>query len=90
MKSKYDIDGFRDYLTEEELSENTIEVYVYGVKKYAGMFDEITNNRIQKIFNSKFQATNCQHAYHCDSDLLQVYRDADEIKASQSSKKDTY
>lgn len=42
MKSKYDIDGFRDYLTEEELSESSIETYVYGVKKYARMFDEIT------------------------------------------------
>lgn len=38
----FDIDGFRNYLTEEELSESSIETYVYGVKKYARMFDEIT------------------------------------------------
>ena len=42
----YDIEGFQDYLAEEELSENTIEVYVCGVKKYARMFGEITKSNL--------------------------------------------
>lgn len=37
-----DIEGFRNYLYEEELSKNTIDTYVRGVKKYAEMFNEIT------------------------------------------------
>lgn len=46
MKFKYDIEGFRNYLTEEELSESSIETYVYGVNKYARMFDEITKSNL--------------------------------------------
>ncbi|WP_294366691.1 tyrosine-type recombinase/integrase [uncultured Ruminococcus sp.] len=42
----YDVEGFQDYLAEEELSENTIEVYVCGVKKYARMFGEITKSNL--------------------------------------------
>ena len=37
-----DIEGFRNYLYEEELSKNTIEAYITGAKAYAKMFDEVT------------------------------------------------
>lgn len=37
-----DIEGFRNYLYEEELSENTIKTYIRGVRRYSEMFDEIT------------------------------------------------
>jgi hypothetical protein len=37
-----DIDGFKEYLYEDEVSENTIDSYITGVKKYAAMFDEVT------------------------------------------------
>jgi site-specific recombinase XerD len=37
-----DVDGFREYLYEEELSENTIESYIYGIKVYSEKYDEIT------------------------------------------------
>lgn len=37
-----DIEGFRNYLFEEELSANTIYNYTYAMKKYSRMFDEVT------------------------------------------------
>lgn len=37
-----DIEGFRNYLYEEELSKNTIDAYITGVKKYTELFDEVT------------------------------------------------
>ena len=37
-----DIAGFRNYLFEEELSQNTIKVYMTGVQQYSEQFDEIT------------------------------------------------
>ena len=37
-----DIEGFRNYLYEEELAENTIKTYIRGVRRYSEMFDEIT------------------------------------------------
>lgn len=37
-----DIDGFRDYLYEEELSKNTVKSYLCAVKGYAVMYDEIS------------------------------------------------
>ena len=37
-----DIDGFKEYLYEEELAPNTIATYVKGVEKYAERFDTIT------------------------------------------------
>lgn len=37
-----DIDGFRNYLYEEELAKNTIVTYIKGVEEYAELFDEIT------------------------------------------------
>ena len=42
----FDIEGFQDYLAEEELSEGTIATYVCGIKKYAKMFDEITKSNL--------------------------------------------
>jgi site-specific recombinase XerD len=53
-----DIDGFKEYLYEEEVSENTIDSYITGVKKYAAMFDEVTKaNRIEfkKALLEKFK-----------------------------------
>lgn len=37
-----DIDGFRNYLYEEELSQNTIATYVKGLEMYAKKYNEIT------------------------------------------------
>lgn len=37
-----DIEGFRNYLYEEELSKNTIDAYIRGVKIYSELFDEVT------------------------------------------------
>lgn len=37
-----DIDGFREYLYEEELSKNTVDTYIVGIEKYSKMFAEIT------------------------------------------------
>lgn len=37
-----DVDGFRAYLYEEELSKNTIDSYIYGLKAYSEKYDEIT------------------------------------------------
>ncbi len=37
-----DIKGFKEYLYEEELSENTVETYIQGVKRYAEMYDTIS------------------------------------------------
>lgn len=39
-----DIEGFRDYLIEEELSRNTIENYMKAMKKYNEMFEEVTKS----------------------------------------------
>lgn len=41
-----DIDGFRNYLYEEELSPNTIEVYIQGITQYSRMFDDISKQNI--------------------------------------------
>jgi len=38
----YDIEGFRNYLYEEELSPNTIDSYLFGVRKFFEKFDEVT------------------------------------------------
>lgn len=37
-----DLDGFKEYLCNEELSPNTIAAYVKSVEKYGEMFDEIS------------------------------------------------
>lgn len=37
-----DIEGFRNYLYEEELSKNTIATYIKGLERYSEMFDEVT------------------------------------------------
>ena len=36
-----DIEGFRNYLYEEELSKNTIDAYIRGVKIYAEKFEAV-------------------------------------------------
>lgn len=41
-----DIEGFREYLYEEEMSANSIDTYITGVKKYSEMFDEITKSNL--------------------------------------------
>lgn len=41
-----DVDGFEEYLYEEELSENTISVYVKSVKMYSEMFTEISKKNL--------------------------------------------
>lgn len=38
----YDIEGFKNYLYEEELSQNTIDSYLFGVRKFFGKYSEIT------------------------------------------------
>lgn len=37
-----DIDGFKKYLYEEELSSNTINTYIQGITQYAQKYDEIS------------------------------------------------
>ena len=37
-----DIDGFRNYLYEEELSKNTVATYIKGLEMYAERYNEIT------------------------------------------------
>lgn len=37
-----DIEGFRAFLYEEELSANTIDVYMHGIKMFAEKYDEVT------------------------------------------------
>lgn len=37
-----DFDGFQNYLYEEELSKNTIKVYLTGLRQYSEQYDEIT------------------------------------------------
>ena len=49
-----DIEGFKDFLYEEELSENTISAYLYTMGKYSEMFDDITTS------DRKFQAQDSQ------------------------------
>ena len=51
-----DIDGFKEYLYEEELAPNTIATYVKGVEKYA----------------ERLQAANCKSPNNCLTHLLQV------------------
>ena len=41
-----DIDGFKNYLYEEELSPNTIEVYIQGAIQYSRMFDDVSKHNI--------------------------------------------
>lgn len=38
----HDIDGFRNYLYEEELAPNTIDSYTFGVRKFFEKYDEVT------------------------------------------------
>ena len=38
--------GFEKYLREEELAENTIDVYMRGVRQYSGMYKRITKRNL--------------------------------------------
>lgn len=51
-----DIEGFKEFLYEEELAERTIETYIRGVKRYAEMFDEV--NKPNLIAFKKFLIEN--------------------------------
>jgi len=37
-----DIEGFKTYMYEEELSKNTVESYLRGIREYAALYDEVT------------------------------------------------
>ncbi len=41
-----DVDGFRVFLYEEELSANTIDVYMHGIKMFAEKYDEVTKANV--------------------------------------------
>ena len=41
-----DIDGFRQYLYEEEMSRNTTVAYLHAVELYAAKYDEITKGNL--------------------------------------------
>ena len=41
-----DIEGFKEYLLEEEMSKNTIESYIYGLKRYAERYDDINKQNV--------------------------------------------
>lgn len=41
-----DIDGYKKYLYEEELSASTIEAYMFSITKFASMFDEVTKTNV--------------------------------------------
>lgn len=41
-----DLDGFRQYLDEEEMSRNTLNAYMRAVKLYAEKYDEITKGNL--------------------------------------------
>ena len=41
-----DLDGFRQYLDEEEMSRNTLGAYMRAVKLYAAKYDEITKGNL--------------------------------------------
>ena len=47
-----DIKGFERYLREEELAENTIEVYMRGVKQYKQFYKEITKDNLIRFKQS--------------------------------------
>lgn len=41
-----DIEGFKNYLYEDELSENTVTVYTFTLSQYAQRYDEITKSNL--------------------------------------------
>lgn len=41
-----DIEGFKNYLYEDELSENTVTVYTFTLSQYARQYDEITKSNL--------------------------------------------
>lgn len=50
-----DIAGFRNYLFEEELSQNTIKVYLTGLRQYSEQWDEITKPNLIAFKQSLIQ-----------------------------------
>lgn len=53
-----DIEGFKIFLYEEELSENTISAYLFALKTYSEMFDDITKPNLlvfKKSLMAKFK-----------------------------------
>lgn len=53
-----DIDGFRNFLYEEELSPNTIDCYITGINLYSRMFDEISKANLiayKKVLMEKWK-----------------------------------
>lgn len=56
-----DIDGFLNYMYEEELSENTRNSYIFAVKSFAKKFDEVSKQNIvawkQELMESKSPQT---------------------------------
>ena len=46
MRTTIDIKGFEKYLREEELADNTIEVYMRGVMQYAELYKDITKENL--------------------------------------------
>lgn len=53
-----DFEGFRAYLYEEELSKNTIESYIFGLKLYAERYEEISKANVVEFkahLNERFK-----------------------------------
>lgn len=42
MKKGIDTDGFRNYLYEEELSQNTVDSYMTGLRQFSAVYDEMS------------------------------------------------
>lgn len=55
-----DIDGFKKYLYEEELSSNTINVYIQGITQYAQKYDEISKMNLIDFKKSLVERTKPQ------------------------------
>lgn len=53
-----DFEGFRAYLYEEELSKNTIESYIFGLRLYAERYEEISKANVvefKALLNERFK-----------------------------------
>ena len=53
-----DFEGFRAYLYEEELSKNTIDSYLFGLKRYAEQYEEISKANVVEFktyLNERFK-----------------------------------
>lgn len=52
---KIDIEGFRNYLYEEELSENTVDCYMTGLKQFCAIYKEMTKPNLIAFKQSLIQ-----------------------------------